>query len=92
MRNWGGPPRRLTSSEGGGYKPSAKSCRVERESEGPVVAGKAGMPLEREGPALVVPRSEIALERGSLEAQFALLGFEAIYVVVYLGVLWTRSM
>ena len=41
MRNWGDPPRRPTLGEGGSYKPSAKTSRVERESEGLVVAVKA---------------------------------------------------
>jgi len=41
IRNWGDPPRRPTSGEGGEYKPSVKSRRVERESEGLVIAMKA---------------------------------------------------
>jgi hypothetical protein len=50
MRNWGDPPRRPTSGKGGGYKPSAKSCRVKRESEGPVVARKAAKGAGARGP------------------------------------------
>ena len=34
VRNWGDPPRWLTSSEGGAYKPKVKGRRAERESEG----------------------------------------------------------
>jgi len=41
VRNWGDPPRRPTSGEGGGYKRKAKSRCVERESEGLTVAVKA---------------------------------------------------
>ena len=50
MRNWGDPPRRPPSGEGGGYKPKVKSCRVERESEGPIVAGKAVKAAGAKGP------------------------------------------
>ena len=50
VRNWGGPPRRPTSGEGGGYKPSVKSRRVERESEGPIVAAKAVKAAGAKGP------------------------------------------
>lgn len=50
VRNWGGPPRRLTSSEGDAYKPSAKSRRAERESEGLVVAMKAAKAAGARGP------------------------------------------
>jgi hypothetical protein len=50
MRNWGDPPRRPTLGEGGGYKPSAKSCRVERESEGPIVAMKVVKAAGARGP------------------------------------------
>jgi hypothetical protein len=50
MRNWGGPPRRPTLGEGGAYKPSAKSRRVERESEGPIVAMKAAKAAGARGP------------------------------------------
>jgi hypothetical protein len=50
MRNWGDPPRRLTLGKGGAYKPSAKSCRVERESEGPIVARKAAKAAGARGP------------------------------------------
>src|SRR5204862_7738637 len=50
MRNWGDPPRRPTSGKGGGYKPMAKSRRVERESEGPIVATKAVKAAGARGP------------------------------------------
>ena len=50
MRNWGDPPRRPTLGKGGTYKPSAKSCRVERESEGLIVAGKAAKAAGAKGP------------------------------------------
>jgi hypothetical protein len=50
MRNRRDPPRRPTLGGGGTYKPSAKSCRVERESEGPIVAGKAVKAAGAKGP------------------------------------------
>lgn len=49
------PPRRLTSSRGRGYKPSAKCREAGRESEGSVVPVMAGESrTEGRGPALVV--------------------------------------
>jgi hypothetical protein len=50
IRNWGDPPRRPTSGEGGGYKPKVKARRVERESEGLVVAVKAVKAAGAKGP------------------------------------------
>jgi len=50
MRNWGDPPRRPTLGEGGAYKPSAKSRRVERESEGLIVATKVVKATGARGP------------------------------------------
>jgi hypothetical protein len=50
MRNWGDPPRRPTSGEGGGYKRKVKSCRVERESEGPIVVKKVAKATGARGP------------------------------------------
>ena len=50
IRNWGDPPRRPTSGEGGGYKRNAKARRVERESEGLVVAMKAAKAAGARGP------------------------------------------
>src|SRR5438093_1287646 len=54
-RNRRGPTRRLTSSEGRPYKPSAKGAGAGRESEGPVVPMRAATttPFEGRGPALV---------------------------------------
>jgi len=53
-RNRRGPPRQLTSSKDCAYKPSAKRCGVERESEGRVVPSMAGESrTEGRGPALV---------------------------------------
>ncbi len=50
VRNWGDPPRRPPSGEGGGYKPRVKSRRVERESEGPIVAMKVVKATGAKGP------------------------------------------
>jgi len=50
MRNWGDPTRRPTLGEGGAYKPMAKARRVERESEGLIVAMKAGNAAGARGP------------------------------------------
>ena len=54
-RNRRDPTRRLTSSEGRPYKPSAKGAGVGRESEGSVVPMRAVTitPSEGRGPALV---------------------------------------
>ena len=54
-RNRRGPTRRLTSSEGWPYKPSAKGASVGRESEGFVVPMTMATitPSEGRGPALV---------------------------------------
>jgi RNA-directed DNA polymerase len=58
-RNRRGPPRQLTSSEGGPYKPKAKGGRAERDSEGLVVPMKARTktPPEGRGPTSVVSAS-----------------------------------
>lgn len=55
VRNRRDPPRRPTSSEGGGYKPTAKCHRAGRESEGLVVPWMASTRTtpEGRGPALV---------------------------------------
>jgi hypothetical protein len=50
MQNWGDPPRRPTLGEGGAYKPMVKSRRVERESEGPIVAMKVAKATRARGP------------------------------------------
>src|SRR5207344_702471 len=50
IRNWGDPPRQPTLGEGGGYKPRVKSCRVERESEGPIVVTKVAKATGARGP------------------------------------------
>jgi hypothetical protein len=50
MRNWGDPPRRPTLGEGGGYKRNVKSRRVERESEGLIVAMKVVKAAGARGP------------------------------------------
>ena len=54
------PPRRPTSGEGGGYKPTAKCHRAGRESEGLVVPWMAPTitASEGRGPALVVSGNE----------------------------------
>lgn len=56
VRNRRDPPRRLTSGEGGGYKPMAKCHRAGRESEGLVVPRMASTKTTSEGrgPALVM--------------------------------------
>jgi len=55
VRNRRDPPRRPTSGEGGGYKPTAKCHRAGRESEGLVVPWMASTRTtpEGRGPALV---------------------------------------
>jgi hypothetical protein len=55
-RNRRDPTRRLTSSGGPPYKPSAKWAGAGRESEGPIVPAKAETrtPPEGRGPALVM--------------------------------------
>jgi hypothetical protein len=50
IRNRRGPPRQLLSERSGTYKPKAKWCRVERESEGFVVPVKAGKLAGGKGP------------------------------------------
>lgn len=50
VRNRRDPPRRPTLGGGGGYKRNAKSRRVERESEGLVVAMKAAKAAGAKGP------------------------------------------
>ena len=50
VRNWRDPTRRPMSGEGGGYKRKVKSRRVERESEGPIVATKAVKAAGARGP------------------------------------------
>lgn len=53
------PSRQPTSGKSGGYKPSAKCRRAERESEGLVVPGKVARrgPLEGRGSAVVEPEA-----------------------------------
>ena len=56
-RNRRGPLRRLTSGEGGVYKPKVKGHRAGRESEGLIVPKTVATitPPEGRGPALVAP-------------------------------------
>ena len=50
MRNRRDPTRRPTSGEGVPYKPKVKGDRAERESEGPIVPGKAVKAAGGKGP------------------------------------------